>query len=99
MVKVSETVAETLVAKIIIEAIRESAHRLSMLQHSSEESEEEDSSHMDHSRCGLEPMFVNTNETFYCLLNESVTFTARLKNNEFNSVQWYKEDIKLKNDE
>jgi hypothetical protein len=79
-----------------MEAIKESAHRLSRLYASSESESEEESFLADHSRSGLEPTFVNSNETFYCLLNETITLSPRLKGNDFNSAQWFKEGMRLR---
>lgn len=91
----AETVAEKLVAKIILEAIKESAHRLSMLNVTSE-SEDEDSVLVEQSKTGLEPGFVNSNETIYCMENENIIINARLTAQLDNvPIQWFKEGQEL----
>lgn len=96
LVKVADTVAESLIVRIIVEAIKESAKRLSVLSQTSE-SEDEDSTYLEQPKTRTEPRFINMNEVYYCSEGETMNINARLGEDldENTKVEWLKEGAPL----
>ena len=98
----AEQLAEVLSRTILIESINESARRLRLVfVHSSDEEEREDSEFTINYESGMQmqPTFAVTHEVYTVKPHENVTIHACVNGQKCNSIEWYKDNVKVEANE
>uniref|UniRef100_A0A914C898 Ig-like domain-containing protein n=1 Tax=Acrobeloides nanus TaxID=290746 RepID=A0A914C898_9BILA len=96
LVKVAEALAENLVAKICLEAVREAAHHLANAEtEEEEEEEEEEDSHYQSVAENFAPVFEISKETYNVAPGENVTIHTKIIGQPCDSVSWYHNGVKM----
>jgi hypothetical protein len=94
LVKVAESLAEALVANIIVEAVKESARRLLMVHTSDEEERDEYQVNIQETET-LAPRFEVAHEVYNVKIGENVTIHATINGAPCHTVEWYRDGEKV----
>uniref|UniRef100_A0A7E4VJ05 Ig-like domain-containing protein n=1 Tax=Panagrellus redivivus TaxID=6233 RepID=A0A7E4VJ05_PANRE len=99
LVKVAETLAQSLVAKIIVEAMDEAAHELATAYNTSESETDEDGKPIISPSITLAPTFEISKETYNITSGENVTIHTRVLGAPCQTVEWYKDGEHVEEDD
>lgn len=89
LVKVAESLAQKLIAKIFVKAYEEVAQKLSDKHKNSTSEEEDEDTNAVERRRRLAPQFSVNEEVFTLNVGEPITLRAKFHGDPSESIQWY----------